>query len=85
MTDPADVVDQANALTAGLGILTLQIFPFALPALLLCIAPLLPLIVVGLLLAAIFYLPVKLVRWVLGRRLRPRALPDLRRTPEGVR
>lgn len=68
MTDPKDVADQANMLTAGLGILTVQIFPFALPLLLLCIAPLLPLIVVGLLLAAIFYLPLKLVRYLTRKR-----------------
>ena len=69
MTDPADVAAEANALSAGLGIITIQIFPFALPLLLLCIAPLLPLVVVGLLLAAIFYVPVKLVRWFTkGRR-----------------
>ena len=64
MTDPAEVLDQANALSAGLGIITVQLFPFALPLLALCIAPLLPLIVVGLLLAAIFYLPLRLVRFL---------------------
>jgi hypothetical protein len=64
MTDPADVADQVNALSAGLGIITVQLFPLALPLLLLCIAPLLPLIVVGLLLAVIFYLPLRLVRYV---------------------
>jgi hypothetical protein len=70
MTDPADVADQASALSAGFGILTVQIFPLALPLLLLCIAPLLPLIVVGLVLAAIFYLPVKLVRFLTSRKRR---------------
>jgi hypothetical protein len=70
MTDPADVAAEANSLSAGLGIITIQIFPFALPLLLLCIAPLLPLVVVGLLLAAILYLPVKLVRYLTTRKQR---------------
>jgi hypothetical protein len=64
MTDPADVADQVNALSAGLGIVTVQLFPFALPLLVLCIAPLLLLIVVGLLLAAIVYLPLRLVLYL---------------------
>jgi hypothetical protein len=75
MTDPGEVMDQASALGAGLGILTVQIFPFGLPLLLLCIVPLLPLVVLGLLLAAIFYLPLKLIRY-LTRRRRPARLAD---------
>jgi hypothetical protein len=68
MTEPADIADQVNALSAALGILIVPLFPFALPLLLLCIAPLLPLVVVGLLLAAIFYLPLKLVRFLTRKR-----------------
>jgi hypothetical protein len=64
MTDPADVAAEVSTLSAGLGIVTVQLFPFALPLLLLCIAPLLPLIVVGLLLAAILYPPIRLARYV---------------------
>jgi len=68
MTDPAEVADQANALAAGLGLVTVTLFPFALPLVLLCIAPLLPLIVVGLLLAAILYPPLRLFRYLTRKR-----------------
>jgi hypothetical protein len=76
MTDPQDIADQASTLSAGFGILTVQIFPFALPLLLLCIAPLLPLIVVGLLLAAIIYPPLKLIRYFTTRKRRSVSWPE---------
>jgi uncharacterized membrane-anchored protein len=70
MTDPRDVAAEAGTLSAAFAILTVQIFPFALPLLLLCIAPLLPLVVVGLLLAAIVYPPLRLARYFRARRRR---------------
>jgi hypothetical protein len=76
MTDPQDVAAEASTLSAGFAILTVQIFPFALPLLLLCIAPLLPLIVVGLLLAAIVYPPLRLVRYLRTRKRRSVSRPD---------
>jgi hypothetical protein len=37
--DPADVAAEAGSLAAGYGIVTVQLFPFALPLLILCIVP----------------------------------------------
>ena len=56
----------------GLGILTFQLFPFALPLLVLVIGPLVPLAVVGLLLAAPVVLPIWLARAVRRARSRRR-------------
>jgi hypothetical protein len=85
----ADVAAEANALAAGLGLITVTLFPFALPLLLLCIAPLLPLIVVGALLAAILYLPVRLVRFltrtVARRRAEHRRVTSRRTAPPALR
>jgi hypothetical protein len=65
----ADVATDANTLFAGLGILTIQIVPLALPGLLLFfIAPLALVALVGVLLAAPFVLPMWLARTVLQRR-----------------
>ena len=69
----ADLAGEAGALSAGLGILTIQIFPFALPLILLVIAPLAVLAVAGLLLA----LPILVPLW-LGRL----AIRALRRQSE---
>jgi hypothetical protein len=75
----ADVASEANGLLTGLGILTIQIFPIALPLLVLVVAPLALLAVIGLLLAGILMLPVWLARIVFrGRaagasRSRPRS------------
>lgn len=70
----ADVATEANTLLTGLGILTVQIFPIALPLLVLVVAPLALVAVVGLLLAGILVLPLWLARIVLrswsGRRSR---------------
>jgi hypothetical protein len=68
-----DAATEANALLAGLGILTIQVVPLALPGLLLfVIAPLALVAVVGVLLAAPFVLPAWLTRIVLRRRSRRR-------------
>jgi membrane protein implicated in regulation of membrane protease activity len=72
-TSPAELADEVGALTTGLGIITFQFFPFALPLLVLVIGPLAVLAVAGLLVA----LPVLLPLW-LGRR----ALLALRRRSE---
>ena len=56
------------AVLAGLGILTVALFPLALPGLLLfVVAPLLPVAVVGLLVAIPLALPLWLARAVLRR------------------
>lgn len=65
-----DVADAAGAILAGLGILTIQFFPFALPLLVLVIGPLLLLALPLVVLAA----PLLLLR-ALARRLR-RSHPD---------
>ena len=64
----AEVVTEANSLLAGLGILTIQLFPLALPLLVLVIAPLALVAAAGALLAAPFVLPVWLARKVLRSR-----------------
>jgi hypothetical protein len=64
----ADVATEANTLLAGLGILTIQIFPFALPLLLFVIAPLALAALAGALLAAPVVIPVWLARVVLRSR-----------------
>ena len=63
----------------GLGILTFQLFPFALPLLVLVIGPLVPLAVVGVLLAAPVVLPIWLVRTVRRARSRRRDAARARR------
>jgi hypothetical protein len=59
----ADLAGQAGALAVGLTTVTIQIFPFALPLLILVIGPLTVLALAGLLLA----IPILLPLW-LGRR-----------------
>jgi hypothetical protein len=59
---PGDVAAEANTLLTGLGILTFQLFPIALPLLVLVIGPLALLAVVGLLVAAPLVLPLWLFR-----------------------
>jgi hypothetical protein len=73
----ADVGMEATTLFAGLGILTLQLFPLALPCLLLVFGPLAVLAVAGLLLAIPFALPLWLARVVLRSRRRRTAGPPL--------
>jgi hypothetical protein len=70
----ADLAAEANGLTAGLGILTMTFFPFALPGLLLALPLLLPVIPLllmaglGYLLVRLLLLPLRLARTVRGRR-----------------
>jgi hypothetical protein len=76
-TTPADLADEASAWAVGGGILTVALFPLALPIVLLTAAAALPLLLIpmalGLLVAAVA-LPVLLVRglwrWA-SRALRP--------------
>jgi hypothetical protein len=63
---PADLAGEAGALTAGLGILTIQLFPFAMPLIVLIIGPLAVLALAGLLLALPILLPLWLARRVLS-------------------
>jgi membrane protein implicated in regulation of membrane protease activity len=72
-TRATDVADAAGMLVMGLGTITIQIFPFALPLLVLVIGPL-ALLAVPLLLLA---LPVLLPLWLFrALRRRRRAHPD---------
>ncbi len=71
---PADLAAEANGLTTGLGMVTMIYFPFALPALLLAlplVLPLIPLLLlagIGYLLFRLVALPVRLARSVLQHR-----------------
>ena len=58
-----EVATEVNGLLAGLGILTVTLFPFALPAVLLVVAPLAVLALAGALLA----IPVVVPLWLLRR------------------
>jgi hypothetical protein len=70
----ADVAGEAGGLLAGLGILTMALFPIALPGLLLfVVAPLALIAVVGLLLAIPLVMPLWLARLVLRGRATTRA------------
>jgi membrane protein implicated in regulation of membrane protease activity len=71
-TSPADVAAEAGGLIAGLGILTIQFFPIAMPLIILVIGPLAVLALAGLLLALPILLPLWLGRLAL-RALRGRA------------
>lgn len=73
-TSAADLAGEAGGLLAGLGILTTALFPFALPLLILTFGPLLPLAVVGLVLALPILVPYWLGRLLL-RALRRRREP----------
>jgi hypothetical protein len=68
----ADLAGQAGALAVGLTTVTIQIFPFALPALILVIGPLTVLALAGLLLAVPILVPLWLGRRAL-RALRSRS------------
>jgi hypothetical protein len=69
----SDIATEVNTPLTGLAILILQIFPLALPGLMLFIAPLLLVAIVGALLAAPFILAVWLTRLVLRSRSRRHA------------
>ena len=73
---PADLAGEVGALVAGLGVLTIQLFPFAMPLIVLVIGPLAVLALAGLLLALPILLPLWLVR---------RVMPALRRGPSPCR
>jgi hypothetical protein len=72
---PADVAQEGSTLMAGFGILTIQIFPFALPLLILAIGPFLPLALIVPPLVGIVVLPFWLVRTVVRRLTRRRRAP----------
>jgi hypothetical protein len=76
-TTPADLADEGSAWAVGGGIVTMALFPLALPLILLTAAAALPLVLIPLalgLLAAAVALPILLVRglwrWT-SRALRP--------------
>jgi hypothetical protein len=80
---PADLADVAGGLVVGLTTLTIQIFPLALPLLILVIGPLAVLAVAGLLLALPILVPLWLARKLMAvlreRRRRAAAVaPALR-------
>jgi hypothetical protein len=70
---PAELADEVGALTTGLGIITFQFFPFALPGIVLVVGPLAVLALAGLVLA----LPILVPLWLARRVLRA-----VRRRPE---
>jgi hypothetical protein len=80
----ADLAGWVGAFSAGLGILTVPLFPLALPLIVLTIAPLAVLAVAGLLLALPIILPIWLARRVLAA-LRRRPQPPPVRHPHGGR
>ena len=65
-----DVAGELSAWMVGLGILTMMLFPFAIPLLVLVIAPIALIALAGLLLAAPFILAFWLVRSLLRTRSR---------------
>jgi hypothetical protein len=73
----ADVATEFNGLMAGLGILTVMLFPIAMPGLLLALLLALPLVpvalvaVVGYVALRVLVLPVRLARKVVRRRSEP--------------
>jgi hypothetical protein len=85
---PADVAGVVGGLIVGLTTVTIQIFPFALPLLILVIGPLAVLGLAGLVLAIPILLPLWLGRLALralrGRRA-PRAAPDHHGAPPPVK
>jgi hypothetical protein len=77
----ADLASEAGGLSTGLGIITVALFPVAVPGLLFVVVPLALMAVVGLLLAIPFVVPVWLVRTVRRRQSRGRgSMPSRDRT-----
>jgi hypothetical protein len=68
-----EAVTEVNGLLAGLGILTVTLFPLALPGVLLVVAPLAVLVLAGALLAIPVVVPLWLFRRVRRGRARRRA------------
>jgi hypothetical protein len=69
---PADLAVEAGGLIQGLGTLTIALFPFAIPLLVLVIGPLAVLALAGLVLALPIVLPLWLARWLLRALRRQR-------------
>ncbi len=74
----AELAGEVGALSVGLGILTVPLFPFAMPLILLVIGPLAVLALAGLLLALPILLPLWLARRVLRAVRRRREPPPVR-------
>ena len=72
-TSPADAAQEASTLLAGLVILTIQLFPFTLPLLVLVVAPLALMAAPVLVMAGILVLPFWLARAALRSRARRRS------------
>jgi membrane protein implicated in regulation of membrane protease activity len=71
-----DLAGDVGVLSTGLAILTIQLFPFAMPLIVLVIGPLAVLALAGLLLALPILLPLWLARRALSAlRRRPQPLP----------
>ena len=70
---PTDVASELGAWGVGLGILTMMLFPFAIPLLVLVIAPIALIALAGLLVAAPFILAFWLVRMLVRTRSHGRA------------
>jgi hypothetical protein len=83
MTSSADVAAEAGSIVAGLGVLTNALFPFALPLLILTFGPLLPLALVGLVLALPIVLPIWLGRLALRALRRRRGARPFGHQPRG--
>jgi hypothetical protein len=76
----SEVATETGGLLAGFGIITAALFPFALPGLLLVVAPLALVALAGVVLALPIVLPLWLVR-SLRRRLSARERAEPRRQP----
>jgi hypothetical protein len=82
----ADLAGRVGALNVGLGTLTFQLFPFALPAIILVVGPLAVLAVAGLLLVLPILVPLWLGRLglrALRGRSRPQPAPPPSQRPAG--
>jgi hypothetical protein len=82
--DPIDLASEAGGLMTGLSTLVIQLFPFAMPLLVLTVAPLAVLALAGLLIAVPIVLPLLLGRMVF-RALRRRPQPPPVVQPQGSR
>ena len=76
----AEVATKVNDVSVGLGILTFALFPFALPGIVLVVAPLVLVVVVGLLVAIPVVLPLWLARSLVRRWSRRRGAARARVT-----
>jgi nitrate/nitrite transporter NarK len=77
-----DLAGEAGGLLGGLGLITIALFPFAVPVLILVIGPLAVLALAGLVLALPILVPVWLFRVLRSRlRGRPQRQPVRRQAP----